>query len=94
MLTVTDNAQAAVKGLTADQTLPESAGLRLSLADDPGKLEVAVVSQPQPTDQVVAGSDANVYVAEDCAEVLEDQTLDAGQTADGIGFSLVPQHAG
>jgi iron-sulfur cluster assembly protein len=91
MLTVTENAQAVVKGLTTDQGLPETAGLRLALAEDQAQLEVALVPQPEPSDQVVADSEAPVYVAEDTVPALADQTLDASQTAEGIGFTLQPQ---
>lgn len=91
MLTVTDNAQAVVKGLASDPGLPETAGLRLSLAPDQTQLQVAVVAQPEPTDSVVPGTEAPVYLAEDTVPALADQTLDAAQTPEGIGFTLQPQ---
>lgn len=90
MLNVTENAQAAVKGLTTEAELPDSAGLRIALADDQAQLEVSLVPQPEPTDQVLDTEEAPVYVAEDTAPILEGQTLDATQTAEGIGFSLQP----
>lgn len=91
MLTVTENAQEVVKGLTTREGLPDTAGLRLALAADPTQLEVTVVAQPEPSDQVVPGGDAQVYVAEGATEVLDDQTLDATPTPDGVGFTLAPQ---
>jgi iron-sulfur cluster assembly protein len=91
MLTVTENAQAVVKGLTTDQGLPETAGLRLSLAQDQSQLEVALVSQPEETDQVVGDAEATVFVAEDTVPALADQQLDAAQTPEGVGFTLQPQ---
>ncbi|HSP59789.1 MAG TPA: iron-sulfur cluster biosynthesis family protein [Ornithinimicrobium sp.] len=91
MLTVTENAQAVVKGLTSEQGMPESAGLRLSLAPDQTQLQVALVPQPEPTDQTVPSTQAPVYVAEDTVPALADQTLDAAQTAEGVGFTLQPQ---
>lgn len=90
MLTVTENAQEVVKGLTTREDLPESAGLRLALGADPTQLEVTVVAQPEPTDQVVDG-EAQVYVAENATQVLDGQTLDATPTPDGVGFTLAPQ---
>lgn len=94
MLTVTENAQAVVKGLTSEQGLPETAGLRLSLAPDQTQLEVALVPQPEPTDRSVPGAAAPVYVAEDTVPVLADQTLDAAQSPEGVGFTLEPQQPG
>lgn len=92
VLNITDNAQEVVKGLTTREGLPDTAGLRLALADDQTQLEVTVVSQPEPTDQVVTdSSDATVYVAENATQVLDDQTLDATPTPDGVGFTLAPQ---
>lgn len=91
MLTVTENAQEVVRGLTADETMPDSAGLRLALAEDPTQLEVSVVQQPEATDQVVDGTSVPVYVAENATEVLDDKMLDAAQTEQGVGFTLAPQ---
>ncbi|RIK17315.1 MAG: HesB/YadR/YfhF-family protein [Acidobacteria bacterium] len=91
MLTVTENAQEVVRGLTSDETMPDSAGLRLALAEDPTQLEVSVVQQPEATDQVVEGTSVPVYVAENATEVLDDKTLDAAQTEQGVGFTLAPQ---
>ncbi|MDV3220011.1 Fe-S cluster assembly protein HesB [Intrasporangium sp.] len=85
MLTVTENAQAVVKGLTSDNASP-TAGLRI--ARDQDQLAVRVVAEPQPSDVVVDAGEARVYLAEDTAPTLEDQTLDATQTPEGIGFTL------
>ena len=46
MLTLTENAQAAVRGLTQDVEQP-TAGLRIASEQD--QLAVSVVTQPQPT---------------------------------------------
>lgn len=85
MLTLTEHAQAAVKGLTEDVEQP-TAGLRIASEQD--QLAVSVVTQPQPTDVVVDAGDARVYIAQDTAPVLDDQTLDAAQTPEGVGFTL------
>ena len=85
MLTLTENAQAVVKGLTQDIEQP-TAGLRIASEQD--QLAVSVVPQPQPTDVVVDAGDARVYIAQDTAPVLDDQTLDAARTPEGIGFTL------
>jgi Fe-S cluster assembly iron-binding protein IscA len=85
MLTLTEKAQAAVQDLTKDVEQP-SAGLRIASEQD--QLAVSVVTQPQLTDVVVDAGDARVYIAQDAAAVLDDQTLDAAQTPEGVGFTL------
>ena len=85
MLTLTEKAQAAVQDLTKDVEQP-SAGLRI--ASELDQLAVSVVTQPQLTDVVVDAGDARVYIAQDAAAVLDDQTLDAAQTPEGVGFTL------
>lgn len=91
MLTVSENAQAVVKGLTEGEELPDTAGLRLAVGADQAQLEVTVVREPQPTDVAAEAGEGNVYLAADAAQLLEGQTLDATQTAEGVGFTLTPQ---
>lgn len=91
MLTVSENAQAVVKGLTESEELPDTAGLRLAVGPDQAQLEVSVVREPQATDVSVEAGEGNVYLAEDAAVLLEGQTLDAAQTDEGVGFTLTPQ---
>ena len=86
MLTLTEKAQAAVQDLTKDVEQP-SAGLRIASEQD--QLAVSVVTQPQLTDVVVDAGDARVYLAQDTAAVLDDQTLDAAQTPEGVGFTFI-----
>lgn len=85
MLTLTENAQVAVQGLTQSVDDP-AAGLRITSEQD--QLAVSVVAQPEPTDVVVDAGEAHVYIAKDTAPALEDQVLDATRTADGVGFTL------
>lgn len=91
MLTVSENAQAAVKGLTNSEELPSTAGLRLAVGADESQLEVSVVPEPQPSDVAADAGEGNVYLAEEAAVLLEGQTLDATQTEEGVGFTLTPQ---
>ncbi|WP_109471139.1 Fe-S cluster assembly protein HesB [Ornithinimicrobium cavernae] len=91
MLTVSENAQAVVKGLTDSEELPATAGLRLAVGPDQSQLEVSVVREPQASDVTVPAGDGNVYLAEEAAPLLEGQTLDAAQTDEGVGFTLTPQ---
>ncbi|MFN2319691.1 MAG: Fe-S cluster assembly protein HesB [Dermatophilaceae bacterium] len=88
MLTVTDNAQSLVKGLTENADLPETGGVRLAMAPDQAQLTVSLVTEPEDTDQVVDSGEARIYVAEDAAEALDGHALDATQTPDGVGFTL------
>ncbi|GAA1161510.1 iron-sulfur cluster biosynthesis family protein [Ornithinicoccus hortensis] len=90
MLTVTENAQAVVKGLTDSDELPDTAGLRLAVAGDETQLAVSVVPEPEPTDVVVDAGEGKVYLAEDAATLLDGQTLDATPTEEGVGFTLSP----
>lgn len=91
MLTVSENAQAVVKGLTETEDLPPSAGVRLDLGSDQGRLEVSVVPEPQATDVEAGAEDGHVYLSQEVAPLLQGQTLDAAQTDEGVGFTLTPQ---
>ncbi|GAA4421810.1 hypothetical protein GCM10023169_15210 [Georgenia halophila] len=91
MLSLTDNAQAAVKGLTSEAGLPDSGGVRIALTDDQSQLEMSLVTEPEDNDEVIETEDAKVFVSPETSPILSQHTLDAGQTSDGIGFSLKPQ---
>lgn len=91
MLTVSENARAVIEGLTASDELPDTAGLRLAVGPDQNALEVSVVREPQPTDVSAEAGGGNVYLAQEAAPMLENQTLDATQTDEGVGFTLTPQ---
>lgn len=88
MLTLTENAQAAVAGLTTEANVPETGGVRIALTEDQSQLEMSLVPEPQETDEVIDTDGAKVFVAAETAPVLADHTLDAQQTPEGIGFSL------
>jgi iron-sulfur cluster assembly protein len=90
VLTVTENAQTLVKGLTENADLPETGGVRLAMAPDEPQLTVSLVTGPEDSDQVIDTGEARVYVAEDAAEALEGHALDAAQTPEGVGFTLQP----
>jgi iron-sulfur cluster assembly protein len=92
MLTITENAQAVVQGLTDDSQLPDGAGVRIAFAEGAAnQLELSVVPDRQPTDVVVEAGEATVFLAEDAAPALDGQTLDAAQTEQGVGFTITPQ---
>lgn len=92
MLTLTENARAAVEGLAAQAELPETGGLRIAeSAAQQGNFELSLVPQPHEDDHVIDAGDANVFVEASTAQVLENQSLDAEISAEGTGFSLAPR---
>lgn len=93
MLTVSENAQAVVKGLTDKEELPSTAGVRLAVGPDQSQLEVSVVREPEASDVVADAGDGNVYLSDNAAPLLEGQMLDATQTDEGVGFTLTPQQS-
>lgn len=86
MLTLTTDAQIAIRTLTQDPEAPESAGLRIT----PGSegLELMLVAEPVPGDALIDDDGARVFVEPEAAELLAEQTLDA-QVAEGqVNFFL------
>jgi iron-sulfur cluster assembly protein len=80
MLTLTDNAQYAIRTLIAPAEEPTDAGVRIASA--PGnngatpQLSLQVVGEPAPGDQVVDEAGARVFLDPAAAEILAEQTLD------------------
>jgi iron-sulfur cluster assembly protein len=80
MLTLTDNAQYAIRTLVAPADEPTEAGVRIASA--PGnngsnpELSLEVVPSPAPGDQVVDEAGARVFLDAVAAEVLSEETLD------------------
>lgn len=83
MLTLTDNAQFAIRSLAGSMDQPEAAdaGVRIAAtsgADGDGpQLALAVVLEPSPGDQVVDQDGARVYLDSAAALMLDEETLDA-----------------
>jgi Fe-S cluster assembly iron-binding protein IscA len=92
MLTLTPNAEQAVRKLVADSPISEEVGgLRIA----PGQpttegvpLELTIVGSPEPDDQDAGSADAHVYLEPTAAEALDDKILDAEVEGDNIGFAL------
>lgn len=94
MLTITDTAAEAIRGIVAAPELPEGAGLRIATspgAEQAGALEVSVAETPAETDQVVAESGARVFVEADAVPLLDDKLLDAQIEGTRVGFTLSEQ---
>ena len=96
MLTITDTAAEAIRGIVAAPELPEGAGLRIATAagsEDAGTLEVSVAETPADTDQVVSEAGARVFVEADAVPLLDDKLLDAQIEGTRVGFMLSEQDA-
>jgi iron-sulfur cluster assembly protein len=94
VLTLTDTAAEAIRGIVAAPELPDSAGLRIATAADAeqaGALEVSVAETPAETDQVVDESGARVFVEAEAIPLLDDKLLDAQIEGTRVGFTLSEQ---
>ncbi len=86
MLTLTDQAQTAVRTLTLDPEAPANAGLRITPGNE--GLELMLVAEPVPGDALIDDGGARVFVEPQTAQLLEEATLDA-QIDDGkVNFFL------
>ena len=86
MLTLTDQAQTAVRTLTLDPETPENAGLRITPGNE--GLELILVAEPVPGDALIDDGGARVFVEPQTAQLLEEAILDA-QIDDGkVNFFL------
>lgn len=96
MLTLTDTAAEAIRGIVAAPELPDGAGLRIATQPGSGEaaaLEVSVAETPAETDQVVDESGARVFVEADAVPLLDDKLLDAQIDGTRVGFMLSEQPA-
>jgi iron-sulfur cluster assembly protein len=93
MLTLTNQAVAAIRNLTTRPGLPAQAGLRIAPAEaDTGGLALSLADGPQAGDQVIAETDVQVFLQPDAAAALDDKELDAQVNEDGeVSFLLQPQ---
>jgi iron-sulfur cluster assembly protein len=93
MLTLTANAEEAVRKLVADSPISEEeGGLRIA----PGQptpegvpLELSIVGSPEPEDQDAGAPDAHVYLEPTAAQALGNKVLDAEVDGNNIGFALL-----
>lgn len=81
MLTLTDNAQLAIRSLTGSIDAPDGAGVRIATTAPGGdgatpELELAIVPEPVDGDQVVDENGARVYLDPAAAMMLDHETLD------------------
>lgn len=86
MLTLTDQAVDVVRSLTQSPTAPEHAGLRVAPGGD--GLELSIVGDPAPGDDVIDEDGVRVFVEQQASQLLDEQTLDAAVTDGQVSFFL------
>ena len=86
MLTLTNNAQDAVRTLTKDPQAPERAGLRIAAGNQ--GLELMLVAKPAPGDALIDDDGARVFLESQAANLLDERTLDAKIEGDKVNFFL------
>jgi iron-sulfur cluster assembly protein len=86
VLTLTNHAQDAVRTLTQDPQAPESAGLRIAAGNE--GLELMLVAEPAPGDELIDDGGARVFLEQQAAQLLEERTLDAAIEGDKVNFFL------
>jgi iron-sulfur cluster assembly protein len=91
MLTVTENAQTAIRSLSEQAGLPASGGVRLAMDENQGGVQLSLAPEPSDGDQVVEDAGARVFMPAETAALLDAQQLDAAATPDGTGFTLRSQ---
>jgi len=93
MLTLTDQAVAAIRNLTTRPGLPPQTGLRIAPGEaDTGGLALSLSDGPQAGDRVIEEADVQVFVQPEAAATLDDKSLDAQVGEDGeVSFMLQPQ---
>jgi len=91
MLTITDRAAEAIKGIVASPEVPEGAGLRIVArpgGQPEGALEVSIAALPAEEDKVVEESGAQVFLEPAAAEALDDKVLDAEVEGGEVRFAV------
>jgi Fe-S cluster assembly iron-binding protein IscA len=92
VLTLTDQAVAAIRNLTTRPGLPAETGLRIAPQDGGADLALSLADGPQDGDQVIEEADVQVFVQPDAAAALDDKALDAQVNEDGqVSFLLQRQ---
>lgn len=89
MLTLTGQAVDAIRSLTTQEGLPADTGLRIApQADSAGSLALSITEGPEMGDEVIEEEGVRVYVQPDAAAVLNDKSLDAEVSDEGVSFRL------
>ncbi|MFY1668699.1 HesB/IscA family protein [Plantactinospora sp. WMMB334] len=92
MLTMTENAVLVIRDLTAQQEVPDGAGLRIASDLNAGSLNLSLAASPAQGDQVVDSDGARVFLDPQAAQILDDKSLDAAVDAQGaVQFGFAEQ---
>jgi iron-sulfur cluster assembly protein len=90
MLTLTTSAVEALDLiLHSGPDIPDEAGLRIGMADG-SQLNVQLVPEPAPGDQIIEDGGARVFVDPGAADLLDNAELDARHEGDQIAFGVLP----
>jgi iron-sulfur cluster assembly protein len=94
VLTLTDAAADAIRDLLATKSVPPGGGLRISAAPPPNGdeepvYELAVVTGPETSDEVVEREGAFVYVERAAISAFADKVLDAEQDEGSVSFTFL-----
>ncbi len=93
MLMLTDGAAEAIRALAA---APGMEGLRISSAGEqpaegPLALQIGLVENPSDGDAVLDAGGAQVFLAPETVDVLDDKVLDADIEGQSVRFALLEQ---
>jgi Fe-S cluster assembly iron-binding protein IscA len=90
VLTISSEASEAIRGIVAAPELPDGAMLRID--SQPGQgLQIGVVVEPSPGDELVEGEGVEVAVDAATATLLEDKFLDAAIEENEVTFTVTDQ---
>ena len=92
VLTITSEALAVMRRVTAHPTLEPTSGLRIARGDEPSApLRVRAVPSPHPGDEVVERDGGRLFLGPGAGRRIEGGELDAVTEADGrVQFILRP----
>jgi Fe-S cluster assembly iron-binding protein IscA len=94
VLTLTPNAESAIREILDSSPLPEGAGVRISADEAIGGevgFRLALVGAPEPDDRRVEEVDVPVYLEPQVAPLLDDGVLDATAQEDRVTFTVGPK---
>lgn len=98
MLTITQNAAEAIKGIVQMSELPDEGGLRIAAQDPsvdsgPPSFELTLAPEPDDADEVLQEEGAQIFLEPKAASYLDDKVLDAQIETDRVNFTVLAQEA-
>ncbi len=97
MLTITPQAEEAIRGILASQDAPDGSMFRISPQGQDGAspgpaLVVSITDSPPPEDRIIEGDQVEICVEPNAASMLEDKELDATVDGGQVSFSIGEQN--